>query len=215
MNIDRSQALALYTFIFAHINSEKTDELFDNESFATLQDFKDQLQDYLVGGDVNYCRYTEETTADADEQDSEECGDCDGCSCDDDSDEDEESDDEDSDDEDEGEDEETKDLPPADEFVTPGELNDLPSVLVTSPSGDKITLEFEDIDEPDLVDLLLDEGGVIIESITRIKLNGKSIEFFNGEEWHVFLLEKKLPKTWKKLMSEGTVYGVAVQEEKE
>ena len=203
MNLDRTQALLVYTFLFAHLNSEKTEQMFDGESYSSLKDLQDQLRDFLVGGDVNYSRYEEES----DDSAEDHCDACESCdSCDDDT----EGENEDNNEDDEDEDEVSQ--PDADDFLTTGLLNDLSSVLVTSPTGSKITLEFEDIDEDDIVDVLLDEGSVIIESVNRLKVSGKTIEVFDGEEWHAFLMEKKLPKSWSKKIKNDVVYGFKKEE---
>jgi len=209
MNIDRSEALLIYTFIFTHINSEKTEEMFDEESYRSLRNFQEELSHFLVGNDVN-CNVH-------DVVEDDHCETCEVCDEDTESDESDETDeDEDEDASDETEDENNNvEEPDTDDFLTTELLNDLSSVLVTSPTGSKITLEFEDIDEDDMVDVLLDEGSVIIESVTRLKLHGKTIEIFDGHEWHSFLIEKKLPKSWSKKVKNDVMYGFKRNEKDE
>lgn len=193
MNIDKSQALLIYTFIFTHLGSEKTEEMFDEESYNALRDLQECLSDFLIGDNTDVVVHDDETD-DSSEEHCGSCGDCDSC--------------EDKDASDEEEDENNSvEEPEADDFLTTELLNDLSSVLVTSPTGSKITLEFEDVDEGDRVDVLLDEGSVIIQSITRLKVSGKTIEVFDGQEWHAFLMEKKFPKSWSKKIKNDVMYG--------
>ena len=197
MNIDKSQALLIYTFLFAHLGSEKTEEMFDEESYSSLRDLQERISNFLIGDNTDVVVHHDET----DDSSEEHCGSCDDCdSC--------EDEDEDEDASDEAEDENNSvEEPDADDFLTTELLNDLSSVLVTSPTGSKITLEFEDVDEGDRVDVLLDEGSVIIQSITRLKVSGKTIEVFDGQEWHAFLMEKKFPKSWSKKIKNDVMYG--------
>ena len=200
MHIDKSQALLIYTFLFTHINSEKTEEMFDGESYISLRNFQEELRDFLVGNDVN-CNIHHDDVID--DSSDDHCGTCEVC------DEDTEANETDSEDEDEP----STTLPEVDVFLTTALLNDLDAVVVTSHTGSKITLEFEDIDEDDVVDVLLDEGSVIIESAVRLKISGKAIEIFDGEEWHAFLVEKKLPKSWRKNIKNDVMYGFKKVEE--
>lgn len=214
MNIDKTQALLVYTFLFAHLGSKKTEKLFDDAALESLLDFSDSLREFLVGSDVSYSRYDEEST-----DLSHECGgcgsSCEGCDDENDEEKDDHSDDDTDDDDDDDEPvSEKSPLPPVDDFVTPDELHSLPSVMVTSPTGDKITLEFEDVCEDGIVDVLLDEGSVVIESVERLKLDGKTLSLYDGDEWHSFLVQKKLPKSWTKRIKSEKIYGVKLEEEK-
>jgi hypothetical protein len=98
-------------------------------------------------------------------------------------------------------------VPEPDEFKGPSVLAKLPAVSVTSPAGDKVTLEFEDVGDADTVDVLLDDGSVILDRVCCIKLTDKSVELFDSEECHAFQI-KKLPKTWSKVLQPGVLYGV-------
>ena len=96
-------------------------------------------------------------------------------------------------------------------FITAEELSKLSSALVLSPTGEKISLEFEDVGEEDSVDVLLDNGSVIIDNVSALRLiitpSSTAVDFHDGEEWHVFEV-KKLPKSWSKVIESNTVYGV-------
>jgi len=96
-------------------------------------------------------------------------------------------------------------------FITAEELAKLSSALVLSPTGDKISLEFEDVGEEDSVDVLLDNGSVIIDNVSSLRIivnpTATVIDFHDGEEWHDFSV-KKLPKSWLKVIKSNTVYGV-------
>ncbi len=96
-------------------------------------------------------------------------------------------------------------------FITAEELSKLSSALVLSPTGEKISLEFEDVGEEDSVDVLLDSGSVIIDNVSALRLiitpSSTAVDFHDGEEWHVFEV-KKLPKSWSKVIESNTVYGV-------
>lgn len=97
----------------------------------------------------------------------------------------------------------------AEDFLTPEAAGKLPPVTVTSPTGEKVTLEFEDVGEDDLVDVLIDDGSVIIDSVTQLKVTQSSVEVYDGEQWHVFAM-KRLPKSWKAIDLD-TVYGFSVE----
>lgn len=204
MNINKSQALLMYTFIYSHLNSVKSEEFLDEESYEQLKDLQDQIRDFLVGKDINYSRYSEESDGL-----EESCfGKCDhhGVSSDEDLVKDEAHEVENEPAEDEEEDTNCE-LPEVEDYLKQEDLNELPSILVTSPTGNSITLEFENIDEEDCIDVLLDEGSVVLESACRLKLTEKTVEIFDEEECHTFLLQKKLPKSWSKSIKKNTVYG--------
>jgi hypothetical protein len=96
-------------------------------------------------------------------------------------------------------------------FITAEELANLSSALVLSPAGGKISLEFEDVGEEDSVDVLLDNGSVIIDNVSSLRItvtpSTTVVDFHDGEEWHDFNV-KKLPKSWLKVIKVNTVYGV-------
>ena len=105
-------------------------------------------------------------------------------------------------------------LPEVDEHLTPASLSDLPALNVTSPTGEKVTFEFEDVGADDSVDVLVDEGTVILDNVLRVKVLADQIELFDSEEKHVFGV-KKLPKTWAKVLKVGVVYGLDASQEEE
>ena len=92
-------------------------------------------------------------------------------------------------------------------FVSPADLAALPTITVISPTGSKVTLEFEDVNEELCVDALLDNGSVIIDSVESLRLTSDAVELYDGEEWHSFT-SKKIPKKWLSLIDLDTVYGV-------
>jgi len=114
--------------------------------------------------------------------------------------------DEDEDEEDSESEEEDEDIE-HDAVLASDELQGLPVANVTSPAGDKVTLQFEDVDSNGAVDALLDDGSVIISDVSSIVVKQKTIELHDGEEWHVFTF-RKLPRAWLKTFELDTVYGV-------
>lgn len=103
-----------------------------------------------------------------------------------------------------------KEEPESEDTVDPDTLAGLPSITVKSPTGSKVDLEFEDVGDESSVDVLLDEGSMIIDSVTHVKLTEKTVELYDGSEWHVFDY-KKPPKTWSKTLKANVVYGVGQQ----
>lgn len=113
-------------------------------------------------------------------------------------------------------DEDEVEQPSPDECISPSSLGELPQLCVVSPAGDKIQLEFEDVDEEEHVDALLDEGTVIIDAVSHIHVDstGKGIRLYDGSEWHHFSITK-YPKTWSKVLTPGTQYSVGKSEEED
>lgn len=183
MKLSKSDALFLYGVLF-HQSSTKSLGYSEEDR---LQDLLNSLSEYVLGDSV-------ETQADDHDHDAldDESDDVDQ-SCDD-------EDDEDSDDEEE-------DVPEVEDIVKASALAALPAVTVVSPTGSKVSLEFEDIGDENSVDALLDEGSMIIDSVTHIKLNSDSIELYDSAEWHKFTF-KKASKAWGKQLNLGVVYGV-------
>ena len=105
-------------------------------------------------------------------------------------------------------------LPEVDEHLTPASLSDLPALNVTSPTGEKVTFEFEDVGSEDSIDVLVDDATLIIDGIQRVKVTSGQIELFDSSERHVFGI-KKLPKTWSKVFKTDVVYGISLEEEEE
>jgi hypothetical protein len=106
------------------------------------------------------------------------------------------------------------DLPDADEQITSFTLSDLPVLNVTSPTGEKVSFEFEDVGAEDSIDVLIDDATIIIDGIQRVKVTAGQIELFDSSERHVFGI-KKLPKTWAKVFKTDVVYGISLEEEEE
>ena len=106
------------------------------------------------------------------------------------------------------------DPPTAEELVAPPVLAVLPPLSVTSPTGSKVSLEFEDVGES-TVDALLDEGSVILDGVSHLKVDedSKEIHLYDGSEWHSFGF-RKLPKAWVKVLNPGVLYGVDDGEDK-
>ena len=184
MKLSKSDALFLYGVLF-HQSSTKSLGYSEEDR---LQDLLNSLSEYVLGDSV-------ETQADDHDHDAlgDESDDVDQSDEDEDEDEDEPSDDEAS--------------PEAEDIVKASALASLPSITVVSPAGSKVSLEFEDIGDENSVDALLDEGSMIIDSVTHVKLNRDSVELYDSAEWHSFSF-KKPSKAWCKQLNTGVVYGV-------
>ena len=182
MKLSKSDALFLYGVLF-HQSSTKALGYSEEDR---LQDLLNSLSEYVLG---------DSTETEADDHDHDVLGD--------------ESDDVDQSDEDEDEDESSDDeaSPEAEDIVKASALASLPSITVVSPAGSKVSLEFEDIGDENSVDALLDEGSMIIDSVTHVKLNRDSVELYDSAEWHSFSF-KKPSKAWCKQLNTGVVYGV-------
>lgn len=114
--------------------------------------------------------------------------------------------------EDEEEDDEEEDLK-IDTYVDCSSAGELPAVNVTAPDGSKMTLEFEDVDEPDNVDALLDNGTVIIDAVVAVCIENGVISLYDDEQRHDFKVTKKVPKSWSKLFPQSQVVGFEREEE--
>lgn len=112
----------------------------------------------------------------------------------------------------EPEDEEIFSLPDADDDVATSLLSDLPAISVTSPAGDEVTLEFEDVGDTESIDVLIDEGSVILDGVVRVRVSKHELELFTDDERHVFEV-KRLPKSWSKALKSGVVYSPQAVEE--
>ena len=200
MKINAHEALALAKVLHGHVGDDyhasSSDE--DKSDFRlTLEELAERIDDYLVNGD-----------ADEDDE-AEDC--CEKVTYDDEEDEDEEAEDDDEeeedpadegdeeDDEDEGEGEEPseedddeadeEDLE-CDDYVTPGQLHDL-----TAAKGKKGALEFEDTEEPDSVQLLLD-GGIEHEEVTHLKRVSKELHVRTTDGAWIVYQVARFPKGW-------------------
>jgi len=103
-----------------------------------------------------------------------------------------------------------------DYFVTPEAAHGLKPIFVKSPTGDKVTLEF-DITEDDQnkVDALIDDSTVIIEGITAVVCGEGKIALYDGESYHTFEIAKKLPKQWTSFFTQGSCVGFQASGEDE
>lgn len=157
----------------------------DHMDVDHLQDLQERLRDFIVE-DSPVTEKEQDTDADADEEYEEE--------------------------EDDYEEEEEEDFK-IDTYVDCSSAGELPSVNVTSPDGSKMTLEFEDVDEPNNVDALLDDGTVIIEAVVAVRLENGVISLYDDEQRHDFKVTKKVPKSWSKLFPQSQVVGFEREEE--
>lgn len=186
MKLTKSDALFLYTVLWNYKTSLTNSLPYDDEGKLTL--LINDLSDFVLS----------ENSDDSDDSDDEE----------------DNSDDVDgdlvysnSDDEDDETYDDDEDQEEITSFVSPSDLAALPLVVVNSPTGNKVNLEFEDVGEEETVDVLLDNGSVIIDSIESLRITSSAIDLHDGEEWHTFGI-KKLPKKWTNLLEVDTVYGV-------
>jgi hypothetical protein len=187
MKLNKSDAFLIHSVIFAYANSDVT---FSEEDAAHLEELQSRLRDFVL-------------------QESEQ-EDCDECSHDEDEEESEEYDEEeDYDDEEEEKDSESDE--PIELYVTPKSASDLQPMKVLSPDGSVVRLEFEDVGETDIVDVLLDGGSVIIDSVDKVVVNADAASFYDGEQWHDFKIVR-LPKSWKKTFTLNTVTGFKGEE---
>ena len=183
MKLDKSDALLLHSVLFAYVNSNVNLEFVDVEH---LEDLFGRLQDYVSA--------TETVSQPTDRGDVDSEGD------------------EDEDEDEEEEEEEEEDEPVVEQFVTCQSAADLSPVSVFAPDGSKVTLEFEDVGESNSVDALLDDGGVIIDSVTCVVLTNQNIALYDGEEWHDYKI-KKSPKSWNRVFPHGRIVGFTGGEE--
>jgi hypothetical protein len=105
-----------------------------------------------------------------------------------------------------------EELPEADSYVSTEAASDLSAVIVTAVDGSKIDLEFEDVGDAETVDALLDDGTVILDKISHVRVVNNEILLFDGEEWHPFKV-KKFPKAWQKCFPHAAT--VAFRRDKE
>jgi len=187
MKLDKSDALLIHSVLFAYVNAQSN---MDHMDVDHLQDLQERLRDFIVDDDP----------VSEKEPDSEE------------SEYDEEEDDYEEDDQEEEEDNEEEELK-IDTYVDCSSAGELPSVSVISPDGSKMSLEFEDVDEPNNVDVLLDDGTVIIEAVVAVRLENGVISLYDDEQRHDFKVTKKVPKSWLKLFPNCQVVGFEREEE--
>jgi hypothetical protein len=182
MKLSKSDALLVHSTIFSYVNSN---ENITEEDFTELSSLRDRIHEFVTGEDdsdhedCNHCEESRESQHQYDDEDEE--------------------------DHDDGSDDEDEDVIIHD-HVSCQEAADLSPISVFSPNGSKMSLEFEDVGAGTTVDALLDDGTVIIDSISCITLTNQNIALYDGEEWHDFKL-KKSPKSWTKVFPHGKTVG--------
>jgi hypothetical protein len=98
-----------------------------------------------------------------------------------------------------------------DEYVTTSHANRLTPAQVKSDAGkNTMRFEFEDVDLDDAVDVLLECGDVIIDSVTAFRRSENTLSVFNGK-WSEFTIVN-LPKSWRRFEVDK-VYGFKAEEE--
>jgi hypothetical protein len=191
MKLDKSDAFLIHSVIFAYSNSDVT---FSEEDAAHLEELQSRLRDFVLQesehDDCGECSHDEE-----DEQDEQD-----------------EYDDDDDDDEEEDLDEEEVEEP-IELYVTPKVASDLSQVKVEAPDGSTVSLEFEDVGEPDVVDVLIDDGAVIIDGVIKVTVSKDCIAVHDGDQWHPFKVSK-VPKMWKKTFPVDMIVGFHAGDEK-
>lgn len=209
MKINKSEALFLYAFLW---NQKYNQTPLDSEDENRMLDLLDSAKEFLTSFDDGH-----------EECDDDYCDDC-GNSSDEDGDlyldevvvdvddvEDDDSEDEDDVDE-SNEDEDLEENEEPSCFVSATDLSDLPKIKVTDEEGNKVSIEFDANDTSNSVDVLLDEGSVIIDEVRLIRLTSTSIEIHDGDDWLKFTF-KKAPKTWANLFELDSICGVETAEE--
>jgi len=192
MKLTKPDALFLYGVLFHCASTQKMSESVTEH----LEDILDDMSDFLLSAEDDESEDDVETVSSDEPYDDTS-----------------EEDEEDQEDEEDESDEEEEDLPEVQLYAPPAEFAELPAIKVTSPSGDKVTLEFEDVGEENSVDVLLDEGTMIIDSVVRVRLTPTSIELYDEAECHTFEV-RKFPKSWQTIVS-NTVYGFGSPDEEE
>lgn len=188
MKLEKSEALTIYSVLFHYLSTSN-----HAPSRATIEDVLDRLHHFLSEEESS-----QHPMDDSQEEDQEY--------------EDSSSEDENEDEEYEDEDDVEEDDEPAELFVDPAAASELPPINVTTPDGSTLSFEFEDIGEDEIVDVLIDEGSVIIEDVFKVLNQPGVIQIHDGEEWHSFKIGK-LPKAWKKMFPVGTIVGFHSEEE--
>lgn len=186
MKIDKPDALMLHSVLFAYVNSNVNLDFVDVEHLQSLQE---RLQDFITDSQED-CQEASDTEEDYDESDD---------------------DNDDYDDEESEEEEEEEEEDPIDVFVAAKDAADLSPLSVVSPDGSTVSLEFEYVGEDDMVDALIDEGTVIVDSVVKVVVDEKSVSLYDGEEWHDFKVVK-LSKYWKRFFPSGQVVGFSTGE---
>lgn len=195
MKLDKSDAFLIHSVIFAYANSDVT---FSEEDAAHLEELQSRLRDFVLQeseqDECVECSHDEDDEEENEEYDQEE-----------------DYDDEDDSDEDEDEDSESDE--PIELYVTPKVASDLSKVKVVAPDGSTVSLEFEDVDESDVVDVLIDDGAVIIDGVDKVTVGKDWISVHDGDQWHPFKVSK-MPKMWKKTFPVDMIVGFHAGDEK-
>lgn len=180
MKINKSDALLIHSTLYMAYNAQ---DFLSEDYRSQVGDILDDLNDYLVESDGDsVCHHSDAQTDQTIDDDYEE------------------------DDEEEEDECEEEEEPQPEELVSSKDAADLPPIIVVSPSGSKVTLEFEDVGEEHTVDALLDDGGIIIDSVSCVVLGKEEISLYDGEGWHDFKV-KKIPKQWSKFFTLGKTTG--------
>ena len=169
MKLSKSDALFLHSFLFHALTTHHGGDV-----RVRLEELMEALADFLLSQDEPEEDHDETSDEDDDQEEDE-------------------SDDEESDDEEDDEDDLQHDL-----LLTTDALCKLQPASVTSPAGEKVTLQFEDVEVEGAVDALVDDGSLIIADVSSLKVTKKTVELHDGSEWHVFTY-KRLPKGWSVL----------------
>jgi hypothetical protein len=189
MKLSKSNALFLYSVLY-HYRSQN-DQALDNENFENLETLQETLKSFILDENVDDLQEEGDLKVASDDEDGEE-----------------------EDEEDEVGDESSP--PEFEDYLLPSVVADLPPITVVSPTGAKITLEFEDVEEMSSVDALLDGGSIIIDTVTAVKVDGDTqVSLWDGGEWHSFKPAKKLPRAWHGVFESGVTYGLDATEEEE
>lgn len=188
MKLEKSEALIIYSVLFHYLSTSN-----HALSRATIEDVLDRLHHFLSEEESS-----QQPMDDPQEEDQEY----------------EDSSYEDEDEEEHEDEPEEEDDEPVELFVDPAAVSELPPIDVTTPDGSTLSFEFEDIGESEIVDVLIDEGSVIIEDVFKVLTQPGAIQIHDGEEWHSFKIGK-LPKPWRKMFPVGTIVGFHSEEEEE
>jgi hypothetical protein len=187
MKLDKSDAFLVYSVLFAYSNSDVT---FSEEDAEHLEVLQTRLREYVLGREES--------------DEHEECAECTH-----------DEDEEDFDDEEEEEEEEEEDddqNEPVELYISPSAASNLSPAKVVAPDGSTVSLEFEDVGEESTVDILVDDGAVILDGISKIMLKKEWVSVYDGEQWHPFKVVK-LPKMWKKTFPSDMVVGFHGEDE--
>lgn len=99
-------------------------------------------------------------------------------------------------------------VPSHDATIAASLLHDLQKVHVSLPNGEKVSLEFEDIDDYNAITVLENEGENIVEGIKHIRITDKEIEVYSDDECCKYTY-KNIPKSWRKVLEVGKTYCVS------